>query len=1056
MSEPKPLPFDPQELLQQLSPLPHGERLRLFLPWILRAPDRSRVEGLVQALQTMPAPGPALALEAAAALGLSQVLASALVQGPRGLQDYAAGLLRGLDAPTRRELLLRGPTWVRARVLRDLRRRGSAPEIQSLLEPLADHFGARAIGPLLPRAAPGVVDAWIDRVPLACLPFHALFHRHPEALRRRLDAELFGEGPELDRVWPRLSRLVRHLSRRQLLALVRYSAKAMGSCSPPPWLTSLWRRELPWLLEQLGPSFLPLPSWLREFLVRSPEGPSRRSLKRLACHPDLEQLLFGLEHTYFEENLLREVPPQAWPREAPSWVTRRLSSTRSPPSWLPRAPRELRFEWVADRLADEDPPSDPLAWRALGREPLPRAEVLPPPDTLRAMLAQAADRPGAAAVLVECLQEASKDPRYLDEDLFEAALSTADGRLPPGLSPSRKALAPDSNEAQLARLLLEDRRAPDRGGIHLARLAARWIRSPEPALREQGFSWLKACLDRDGDLPFDLLPPPSPGTREAYEALLEAALESPPHSDSLGFGLAAHDFLGRASTRGRPWSKWLKDHLDPSFAPEFEAVLARWLQPPKTREARLEAWIQEDPSVRIRPEVWALAEARRQDWLDSLLQGEPLEGSLVESPTLLLPLLVGPFERYTEPQKEAYGLLLRTHLVEVQGRPGAEELVRSLKTRLQRLGPEALEGPRRQAPPKVLEELAPRLEAKANYPERRQALAELVLLDRPESLDWLPFPLPRLDPTEPEESRKFRRQVLLAWLHFAHDPVVWDHLEAEVTEGSFLPQDLEVLLVLPWDPLDRAARERLAEILGYLTLEATAAEASRLYPHLARLCPWIGADLVGPLLERYLTEVSPPALRDFLAQALTRATVPRPWARAFSRLEDPGSKERLAALIECLPEDFLRDQQGRIEAALEGQDGPDRILTLARIRIRLYDWHVDRTWNELAPSMLQSLERSPQLWPGFLRRFRSQLPKLGHLGIASRSLRARRVEALILAIQPRSPLLEMMRFELLDWLLELDLGSRARDPVFQAILGGASPSGRELLFERWPKFFART
>lgn len=83
-----------------------------------------------------------------------------------------------------------------------------------------------------------------------------------------------------------------------------------------------------------------------------------------------------------------------------------------------------------------------------------------------------------------------------------------------------------------------------------------------------------------------------------------------------------------------------------------------WLAPPKTRDARVRALLDRDPSFIVVEEVLLHLIHKRQEWLDLYLSGTPVKGKLLSGKTIYLLPATWDFYRWLPRQQEAFALLL--------------------------------------------------------------------------------------------------------------------------------------------------------------------------------------------------------------------------------------------------------------------------------------------------------------------------------------------------------------------------------------------------------------
>lgn len=83
-----------------------------------------------------------------------------------------------------------------------------------------------------------------------------------------------------------------------------------------------------------------------------------------------------------------------------------------------------------------------------------------------------------------------------------------------------------------------------------------------------------------------------------------------------------------------------------------------WLAPPKTRDARVRALLDRDPSFIVVEEVLHHLIHKRQEWLDSFISGVPVKGKLLSGKTVYLLPAMRDFYRWLPRQQQAFAMLL--------------------------------------------------------------------------------------------------------------------------------------------------------------------------------------------------------------------------------------------------------------------------------------------------------------------------------------------------------------------------------------------------------------
>jgi len=140
----------------------------------------------------------------------------------------------------------------------------------------------------------------------------------------------------------------------------------------------------------------------------------------------------------------------------------------------------------------------------------------------------------------------------------------------------------------------------------------------------------------------------------ALRPLIEAASRRERHELTLGLAEA----LGRRGWDVAPLQELVGQVLDAKPDYLAQRALRLWLAPPRTRDERVRALLDDDPSAIVLDVVFQHLHRRRTEWLDPYLEGRPLHGRFFTGRTVfVLPARDG-FHRWLPPQQEAFAGLL--------------------------------------------------------------------------------------------------------------------------------------------------------------------------------------------------------------------------------------------------------------------------------------------------------------------------------------------------------------------------------------------------------------
>lgn len=379
----------------------------------------------------------------------------------------------------------------------------------------------------------------------------------------------------------------------------------------------------------------------------------RKALARLLAEkPEHLAAFLGALAPSLRAELFAHAYPEGAPRDLPDDV-------------LAVLPHALRDAEAARRLTFREVREDrdrTLALHALraiehAREPLQKA----------ATSAKAEERAQALTLLVRATGLSRRDLTQTlaslkrlrnEQDPVRMAALEALAAVPPSLFLAEH--LPALTELVTFVVEARDTSYGTRGAIQTLafRLMQAHAAEPDSPLFQFALTTLKRLAGQAGNLS---LPPLEHNLPRGAEVRIVAALmpliRAASERDSHQLVLTLTRALGR-----RAWKvDLLQGLLKPAtqaHEPVARAALDLWLEPPRTRDARVRDLLQQDESAVTIPRVLQHLHHRRQEWLDPYLQGRPLRGRFKTTDLGWVPPVTRGFERWLPRQQRTFSALL--------------------------------------------------------------------------------------------------------------------------------------------------------------------------------------------------------------------------------------------------------------------------------------------------------------------------------------------------------------------------------------------------------------
>lgn len=669
-------------LLAELDALPHPARLQRVRLLARDAADPARLA--TQLAASGDAHGARLGLEVADVRDLVGVALEGLRHEAVSVRARAVKV--AVRVASDDELVtevVRAAPDTRRRLVRRLRAQGRGAVADRLLPHARARWGPAEAARLLPACASA---AALSELAWAVPSWGRLARAHPEAVLAHVRGALEAAPPrEVAATWARLSAAVDALARVRGRALLDLALRHVDPDPLPPvverhlgaW-SALDPVKVTDLLLRPGPRAR-LAWGLPRKVVAAARRLGRAQLERLACAL--------AEHQDALAGLLRALPP-SWrePLFERAHAGQDLSAREWSTTLLEALPRARRDREVARMLALPAYRDDPD--RTLALLPLRDVTHVRPALEAACRAATAEERALAWQRLVQCTGRSRSGVAETlaalgrlrnEQDPVRLAALSALAAWPQGLwadehVPPLEDLANHVTEAR-------DTSRASRGWLQ--QVAQTLLRAgandPDGRRFQAGLRLLERLAGQAGTLALPSLERDLPrgAERRIVAALLprlQAAVARESHALVLGLSTA----LGRRGHGVEALEALLEPLTRAVETWTARAAIERWIAPPRTRDARVTTLLARDPSVIAVEAVFLHLHRRRQDLLDPLLTGTPLEGRFLSGDTVhLLPAADG-FQRWLPRQQAAFARLLERVVADAE-RPDHER-VRAIGT----------------------------------------------------------------------------------------------------------------------------------------------------------------------------------------------------------------------------------------------------------------------------------------------------------------------------------------------------------------------------------------
>lgn len=646
----------------ELDALPHPARLRRVR---LLARDAADPAALAARLASSgDAHGARLGLEVADVRDLAAVALAGLRHEAVSVRARAVRVAARVASDDQlTDEIVRAAPDTRRRLVQRLRRQGRQAVADRLLPHARARWGPVEAARLLSACASA---AALPELAWAVPSWGRLAPAHADAVLAHVRGALEAAPPrEVGATWARLAPAVDALALLRGAELLDLALRFVDGESLPPvverhlgvW-SALDPAKVTDLLLRPGPR-----ARLAWGLPRRVLGAARR-----LGGPQLERLAVALaEHEDALAGLLRALPP-SWrePLFERAFAGRELAAREWPTTLLEALPRARRDREVARMLALPACRDDPDRTLAL----LPYRDVAHVRPALEAACraATAEERALAWQRLVQCT---GRSRSGVDETL--AAL----GRLRNEQDPVRLAalgalaawpqgLWKDEHVPpleDLARHVTEARDTSHASRGWLQQVAQRLLRAgaadPDGRRFQAGLRLLARLAGQAGALALPSLERDLPAGAEhrivaALAPHLQAAQERESHALVLGLSAA----LGRRGHAVEALQALLEPVTRAVETWTARQAIERWLAPPRTRDARVTSLVLADPTTVAIEAVFRHLHRRRQDLLDPLLTGVPIQGRFLSGDTAYLLPAADGFWRWLPRQQAAFARLL--------------------------------------------------------------------------------------------------------------------------------------------------------------------------------------------------------------------------------------------------------------------------------------------------------------------------------------------------------------------------------------------------------------
>ncbi len=586
---------------------------------------------------------PYLALVAARHTGKTERILNALLDPRVSVTHAALALLRTVDPlPDLDDLLPQTCAAVRRGLISIASTRANPEQAARLIELVEGNQAAN----LLRALSPEDLERHLPRLAPRLGNWAGLARRLPDGVLAYLRGSL-EESPDRQRaaLWQRYRPCFKTLaSLRPAEVLSLASDLHPPETLPPIPLAQLARTH---------------PDEVQALLLRGQYAPPPH-LRRLG-RERLEQLALHFAHDPLRVAAVLESCPPAWRREI--FQAAYPSSDRAwPMQMLEALPHALRVREAERMLAMRDSQVSPtVAFDvAVYASPASAERIFEPEskaslaeERARAVLGWikncAVNRGDLAALLSRLV------PRLKNEqDPVRLAAVTALRETPPGLF-SEESLEP------LGTLVTAVTQARDTSWgtrSHLQQIGMQLLRrgalDPGGKLLPFSLDMQRKLVQQSGSLAWPRLNDLPKGVEKGIFDALQRWVKAANERDSYGPVLSLASALGKRARNVEGLQKLIADAV--KARPDWVAMQAigLWLEPPTTRDQRVQSLLSKDESTIMCPAVFQHLHRRRQDLLDPFLESRILKGRFANSKTAYLLPAQNGFHRWLPRQQRAF------------------------------------------------------------------------------------------------------------------------------------------------------------------------------------------------------------------------------------------------------------------------------------------------------------------------------------------------------------------------------------------------------------------